>query len=84
MRDLPLEVGQGGGRRWIQGHASEYTPLFVVVLAEDLVLAQVKLVAHAESEREKKKIFLIINILNILIFFFQVAFNSYPKTFMQP
>lgn len=33
---------------WVGGHAGEHQPLFIIVLAEDLVVAQVESIAHAE------------------------------------
>lgn len=43
--DLPLELGERRGRA---GHGREDEALLIVVFAEDLVVAQVELVAHAE------------------------------------
>lgn len=46
VRGLPLEMRK---RRRIVRHVGEHQPLFVVVLAQDLVFAQVKPIADAES-----------------------------------
>jgi UDP-N-acetylglucosamine 2-epimerase len=45
-------VGQLGG---VGGEAGKDHPFFVVGTAEDLVLVQVKVVAHTESANKKKK-----------------------------
>ena len=45
MRGLPLEVRE---RRRVVSHVREHQAFFVVVLAQDLVVAQVEPVAHAE------------------------------------
>lgn len=44
--DLPSYVRQTG--RIVRGHVGEHQPFLVVVLAQDLVLAQVETVAHAK------------------------------------
>ena len=45
MAGLSLDVGDGGR---VERHVGEDESLFVVILAEDLVLAQAEAVAHAE------------------------------------
>lgn len=45
MRGLPLQVRK---RRRVVRHVSEHEALLVVILAQDLVVAQVEPVAHAE------------------------------------
>ena len=42
-------------RRGVEGHRCKHEPLLVVVLAQNLVVAQVKLVADAEPEQPQKK-----------------------------
>lgn len=49
MGHLSLDVRQSRRRRGMQSHVGENQPLLVIVLAEDLVVAEIKSVAHAES-----------------------------------
>lgn len=50
MRGLPFEVRK---RRRVVRHVGEHEPLFVVIFAENLVLAQIKAVADAEPKIPK-------------------------------
>lgn len=56
MSHLSLDVRQGRAGRRMQGHVGEDQPLLVVVLAEDLVIAEIKSVTHAESAITKVSI----------------------------
>lgn len=49
MSHLSLDVRQSSAGRWVQRHIGEDQPLLVIVLAEDLVITEIKSVAHAES-----------------------------------
>jgi len=49
MGHLSLDVCQSRARRRMQGHIGKNQPLFVIVLAEDLVIAEIKSVTHAKS-----------------------------------
>lgn len=51
VTDLPSNVGQTGG---VVGHVGEDETLFIVVFAEDLVVAEVKPVADTEPAKTKR------------------------------
>ena len=53
---LSFDVGECGGGRRVKSHVREHQPLLVVVLAEDLVLAEVVAVPDAESVETKRKV----------------------------
>jgi hypothetical protein len=53
MAGLSLNVGDAGR---IVRHVGEDESLFVVILAEDLVLAQVEPVAHTEPATRKREL----------------------------
>lgn len=49
MGHLSLDVRQGRARRRMQSHIGENQPLLVIVFAENLVITEIKSVAHAKS-----------------------------------
>lgn len=50
--DLPADVRQPAG---VGGHACEHQPLFVIVLAQDFVIAQIESVSYAEPVQIQKR-----------------------------
>lgn len=49
MGHLSLDVRQGCGRWRMQSHIGENQPLFIIVFTENLVITEIKSVAHAKS-----------------------------------
>lgn len=56
---MSLDVRQGRAGRRMQSHVGEDQPLLVIVLAENLVITEIKSVTHAKSAITKIRNFII-------------------------